>query len=80
MLCGGKRWGEKGYYVEPTVFADVPVDSTIGSEEIFCPDQQIMKFSTIEEAVKRANTTKNGLAAAVFTKDMDKVSAITNSV
>lgn len=80
LMCGGKRWGEKGYFIEPTVFADVPDDSTIGSEEIFGPVQQIMKFKTIDEAIKRANTSKYGLAAAVVTNDLDKALTISNSV
>ncbi|XP_039260182.2 aldehyde dehydrogenase, mitochondrial-like [Styela clava] len=80
LMCGGKRWGTKGFYVEPTVFADVPDDSSIGTEEIFGPVQQIMKFKTIDDAIKKANTTKYGLAAAVITKDLDRALTIANSV
>jgi len=49
MLCGGKRLGDKGYFVESTVFADVTDDMRIAKEEIFGPVQQIMKFKTLEE-------------------------------
>ena len=62
------RHGDKGFYVEPTVFADVGDSMTICREEIFGPVQSIQKFSGLEEAVERANRTTYGLAGAVFTK------------
>ncbi|NP_001080951.1 aldehyde dehydrogenase 1A [Xenopus laevis] len=72
LQCGGSAWGEKGFYISPTVFSDVKDDMRIAKEEIFGPVQQILKFKTIDEVIKRANNTKYGLAAGVFTKDMDK--------
>jgi len=72
MLSGGERYGDRGYFIQPTVFADVKDDMRIAKEEIFGPVQQILKFSTIEEVVERANRTIYGLAAGVFTKDLDK--------
>ncbi|XP_042204906.1 aldehyde dehydrogenase, mitochondrial-like isoform X1 [Homarus americanus] len=72
MCFGGKRVGEKGYFIEPTVFADVKDSMRIAREEIFGPVQQIMRFSDINDVIKRANATVYGLAAAVFTKDLDK--------
>ncbi|KAB7501434.1 Aldehyde dehydrogenase, mitochondrial [Armadillidium nasatum] len=72
MLTGGTKVGDKGYFVSPTVFADVKDNMKIATEEIFGPVQQIFKFKTIDEVIKRANDTKYGLAAAVFTKDLDK--------
>ncbi|GFT87001.1 aldehyde dehydrogenase, mitochondrial [Nephila pilipes] len=72
MLCGGNRHGDKGYFVSPTVFADVQDDMRIANEEIFGPVMQIMKFKTMDELLERANKTKYGLAASVFTKDIDK--------
>ena len=47
--AGGKRFGDKGYYVEPTVFADVGDDMAIGKEEIFGPVQVIMKFDRLDD-------------------------------
>nr|XP_039262940.1 aldehyde dehydrogenase 9-like [Styela clava] len=79
LMCGGSRWGDKGYFVEPTVFADVDQDSVIAREEIFGPVQQIMKFKTIEEAIEKANDTKYGLAAAIMTSDLDKAITLANS-
>lgn len=72
LLYGGSRIGEKGYFVEPTVFADVKDDMKIAREEIFGPVQQILRFNDLDEVIERANKTDYGLAAAVFTKDIDK--------
>ncbi|KAI5651557.1 aldehyde dehydrogenase family domain-containing protein [Phthorimaea operculella] len=72
LVTGGSRAGSRGYYVQPTVFKDVQDNMDIAKHEIFGPVQQIMKFSQIEEVVERANNTEYGLAAAVFTKDLDK--------
>jgi acyl-CoA reductase-like NAD-dependent aldehyde dehydrogenase len=80
LMCGGTRLGDKGYFVQPTVFADVKDNMRIAREEIFGPVQQIIKFSTLEEVIPRANDTRYGLAAAVFTKDIDKAITIANSV
>jgi acyl-CoA reductase-like NAD-dependent aldehyde dehydrogenase len=49
------RHGEKGFFVEPTVFADVTDDMKICREEIFGPVQSIQRFKTVEEAIDRAN-------------------------
>ncbi|XP_076644607.1 aldehyde dehydrogenase [Halictus rubicundus] len=76
LVSGGTRVGDKGYYVAPTVFANVTDDMTIAKEEIFGPVQQILKFSSLNEVINRANNTDYGLAAAVFTKDIDKANYI----
>jgi len=72
LVAGGSRHGDKGYFVQPTVFADVQDDMTIAKEEIFGPVQQILRFRKLDELIDRANKTDYGLAAAVFTKDIDK--------
>ncbi|CAB3244060.1 unnamed protein product [Arctia plantaginis] len=72
LLAGGGALGDRGYFVQPTVFGNVQDDMDIAKYEIFGPVQQIMKFSTIDEVVERANNTDYGLAAAVFTKDLDR--------
>ncbi len=63
---------KSGYYVKPTVFADVNNEMTIAREEIFGPVISAMAFDSLEEAVKRANATPYGLAAGVFTRDVGK--------
>ena len=79
LLHGGKSIGDKGYFIEPTVF-EVQDDMTIAKEEIFGPVMSIMKFKSIEEVIDRANNTMYGLAAAVWTKDISKAQAISNNV
>lgn len=67
LVAGGKRWGSKGWYVEPTVFADVQDNHTIAKEEIFGPVKSIFKFDDLDEVIKRANDTCYGLGAGVVT-------------
>ncbi|KTF74511.1 hypothetical protein cypCar_00013943 [Cyprinus carpio] len=76
LECGGKAPPSKGFFVEPTVFSDVQDHMRIAKEEIFGPVQQIMKFKTIEEVIERANDTEYGLAAAVFTTDLNKAMTV----
>ncbi|XP_028167626.1 aldehyde dehydrogenase X, mitochondrial-like [Ostrinia furnacalis] len=71
-VAGGGKVGDKGFYVKPTVFADVQDDMKIAREEIFGPVQSIFKFNTFEEAVERANDTNYGLGAGVITNDITK--------
>ncbi|HPF39879.1 MAG TPA: aldehyde dehydrogenase family protein [Phycisphaerae bacterium] len=80
MLCGGGRVGEKGYFIQPTVFDDVKDDMTIAQEEIFGPVMSVLKFKDIDEVVQRSNRTAYGLAAAVWTKDIQKALRISNGV
>ena len=80
MLCGGHRFGDRGYFIEPTVFADVQDEMKIAQEEIFGPVMSIIKFKDIDELIERANKTIYGLAAGVWTKDISKAHAIAHSV
>jgi len=80
MLCGGTRVGDRGYFIEPTVFADVKDNMKIAQEEIFGPVMSIIPFESIDDVVNRANNTLYGLAAAVWTKDVSKALAIANNV
>jgi aldehyde dehydrogenase (NAD+) len=69
-VLGGKRLGDKGYYVAPTIFTGVQDGMTIAKEEIFGPVMQLMTFKTLDEAVQRANATHYGLAAGICTRDI----------
>ena len=80
LLTGGARHGSEGYFVQPTVFSDVKDDMRICREEIFGPVMQILKFKTIDEAVERANSSEYGLAASVFTKNVDHAIQISNNL
>ena len=71
LECGGRRVGDRGYFIEPTVFSDVTDEMRISKEEIFGPVMQILKFKTIDEVIERANRTNYGLAASVFTTNLD---------
>ncbi len=72
LLTGGHRVGDKGYFVEPTIFDNVKDDMAIAKDEIFGPVVSVLPFKSLEEVMPRANNTTYGLAAAVWTKDIDK--------
>ncbi|KAH7511896.1 hypothetical protein FEM48_Zijuj12G0031700 [Ziziphus jujuba var. spinosa] len=80
LLTGGKPLGNKGYYIQPTVFADVKDDMLIAQDEIFGPVMALMKFKTIEEAIQRANNTRYGLAAGIITKDLNVANTVSRSI
>ncbi|KAH0648200.1 hypothetical protein KY285_033448 [Solanum tuberosum] len=71
LETGGDRLGTRGYYIKPTVFSNVKDDMLIATDEIFGPVQSILKFKDLDEVIRRANATKYGLAAGVFTKNID---------
>jgi len=71
-VVGGQRKGEKGYFVEPTVFVDTKEDMKIVQEEIFGPVVVAMPFTEPEEVLPRANENVYGLAAGVWTRDIGK--------
>jgi betaine-aldehyde dehydrogenase len=72
LTAGGNTPKRDGYFIEPTVFADVTDDMTIAREEIFGPVMCVLDFDTEEEALRRANATDFGLAASVFTRDLTR--------
>jgi aldehyde dehydrogenase (NAD+) len=72
LVTGGQRVGSKGYFVSPTIFDGVKDEMTIAKDEIFGPVVSVLPFKTLEEVVERANATNYGLAAAVWTKNIDK--------
>ncbi|KAK1373263.1 Aldedh domain-containing protein [Heracleum sosnowskyi] len=76
LECGGERFGSKGYYVQPTVFSNVQDDMLIAQEEIFGPVQSILKFKDLNEVIRRANASKYGLAAGVFTKNINTANTL----
>ncbi|ETN75770.1 aldehyde dehydrogenase family protein [Necator americanus] len=80
LVTGGKRWGDKGFFYEPTIFANVKDEMKIAQEEIFGPVMSILRFDTMEDLVDIANNTIYGLAAGVVTKDLDKALYVANNI
>lgn len=80
MLTGGKRVGERGYFIEPTIFCDVKDEMKIAREEIFGPVMNVLRFKDLNEVVKRGNQTFYGLAAAIWTRDVKKAHQVANGL
>ncbi|KAF3310488.1 hypothetical protein TWF173_009487 [Orbilia oligospora] len=72
LISGGKKHGDKGYFIQPTIFAGVKDHMAISREEIFGPFVCFSSFKTEEEVIERANDTTYGLGAAVFTRDIER--------
>ncbi|GFY96322.1 aldehyde dehydrogenase 2C4 [Actinidia rufa] len=80
LLTGGRSCGEKGYYIEPTVFTNVTDNMLIARDEIFGPVMSLMKFKTVDEAIKRANETRYGLAAGIVTNNLNVANTVSRSI
>ncbi|MFP7672539.1 betaine-aldehyde dehydrogenase [Marivita sp. S0852] len=72
LVMGGERLDREGFFLQPTVFADVTDDMAIAREEIFGPVMAVLDFDTEDEAIARANATEYGLSAGVFTSDLSR--------
>ena len=72
LITGGNPIAGDGFFIEPTVFADVTDDMTIACEEVFGPLMSVLTFDDEKEVITRANATEFGLAAGVFTADLSR--------
>lgn len=72
LMCGGKRIQRKGYFLEPTVLADVPADAACMSEETFAPVAPVVPFDDESTVIERANASQYGLSAYAFTRDLKR--------
>jgi aldehyde dehydrogenase (NAD+) len=80
LVAGGKRRGDRGFYVEPTIFDNVSDDMAIARDEIFGPVVSVLPFQSLDEIAWRANDTTYGLAAAIWTKNIDKAHLLARRV
>ncbi|MFC0107156.1 aminobutyraldehyde dehydrogenase [Kibdelosporangium aridum] len=74
--CGGKRLGDRGFFLEPTVVSGLRQDDEIVQEEVFAPVVTVQRFSTEEEGVTSANGVPQGLASSVWTTDAGRVARV----
>jgi len=80
VVTGGERHGDKGYFIQPTIFSDVKEDMKIMQEEIFGPVCSIAKFETEEEIIQTGNHSTYGLAAAVHTTNLNTAIRVANNI
>lgn len=73
LLTGGKRLDGTGFFIEPTVFFDVPPDAVIAQEEIFGPVTAVIKAKDFEDAMKIANGTEYGLTGSLYSKNRHRI-------
>jgi acyl-CoA reductase-like NAD-dependent aldehyde dehydrogenase len=80
LLAGGERVDDDGFLVAPTLFEDVTDDAMLSREEVFGPVTSLYRFSTLDEAIERANAVEFGLSASIFTRDLGATQRFVNEV
>ncbi|KAF7472511.1 hypothetical protein GHT09_016595 [Marmota monax] len=80
LLCSRETFGERGFFIKPTVFGGMQDVMRIAKEEIFRCMQPLFKFKKIKDVTERANTTRYSLAAAMFTRGLDKAMHFTQAL
>lgn len=79
-VCGGNRFGDQGYFVEPTVLTNTSEDMKVVREEIFGPVVVAEPFSDVEKVLPIANDTTYGLAAGIWTRDVSKAHTVARRI
>ena len=80
VLAGGERADDEAYLLAPTLFEDVADDAMLSCEEVFGPVTSLYRFSTLDEAIRRANGVEYGLSASIFTTDLEAAQRFVNEV
>jgi alpha-ketoglutaric semialdehyde dehydrogenase len=80
VLAGGERVDGDGYLIAPTVFEGLADDAELSCEEVFGPVTSLYRYSTLDEAIERANAVRFGLAASIFTRDLHEVQRFTEEI
>jgi acyl-CoA reductase-like NAD-dependent aldehyde dehydrogenase len=80
MLAGGERADDEAYLIAPTVFEGLADDAELSCEEVFGPVTSLYRFSTLGEAMERANAVRFGLSASIFTRDLHAVQRFTEEI
>jgi betaine-aldehyde dehydrogenase len=82
LVCGGNRPADlpRGYFLQPTVFTDVPLDSALWCEEIFGPVICVRRFASEAEAIALANDSQFGLVASVVTRNAETADRVANAL
>jgi aldehyde dehydrogenase (NAD+) len=80
VLAGGERIDDEGWLIAPTLFEGVADDAYLSCEEVFGPVTSLYRFSTLDDAIARANAVEFGLSAAIFTRDLHAVQQFTNEL
>jgi acyl-CoA reductase-like NAD-dependent aldehyde dehydrogenase len=80
LLAGGERVDGEGYLIAPTVFEGLADDAELSCEEVFGPVTSLYRYSTLDEALERANAVRFGLSASIFTRDLGTVQRFTEEI
>jgi aldehyde dehydrogenase (NAD+) len=80
VAAGGKRAADEGFLIAPTVFENVADDAFLSCEEVFGPVTSLYRFSSLDEALERANAVEFGLSAAIFTRDLHATQRFANEL
>ena len=80
VVAGGERADEDGYLIAPTVFEGLADDAELSCEEVFGPVTSLYRYSSLDEAIERANAVRFGLSASIFTRDLHAVQRFTQEI
>jgi acyl-CoA reductase-like NAD-dependent aldehyde dehydrogenase len=80
VLAGGDRAGDEGYLIAPTVFEGLADNAELSCEEVFGPVTSLYRYSTLDDAIERANAVRFGLAASIFTRDLHEAQRFTSEI